>query len=169
MDLWWFCHGNPTRAENLDTMNEYNEFFRFDEHSHLTSFIVHLATLFDRRSDAVKINEVLVNTHKSHPVRSKQFSLPKNLPNSIQAKAKKLLVLRHEAFVHRSKYLSYNDVFKSAQITSDELFQLTNETAEVLNLILKAQNRPQFSFWELHKEDQKKLLADLGKINGGSQ
>lgn len=38
-DVWWVDAGTPTRPRLLHTMNDFSEFFRFDEHAHQFAFV----------------------------------------------------------------------------------------------------------------------------------
>ena len=58
LDIWWHYIGSPTRDEVLESMNEFLEFFRFDEHAHRTAFIIQIATLFDKRKGAVTLENL---------------------------------------------------------------------------------------------------------------
>jgi AbiU2 len=54
-DLWRFFEGAETRPAIINTMRLYSEFFRFDPHAHFVSFVVHVAALFDKRSDSINL------------------------------------------------------------------------------------------------------------------
>jgi hypothetical protein len=54
-DIWWFFKGAKTRPAIVDTMQCFSEFFRLDEHAHFVAFVVHIAALFDKRRDTIKL------------------------------------------------------------------------------------------------------------------
>src|SRR5579862_3469806 len=49
-DLWFYFEGRKTRREIIETMREYNEFFRFTPHAYLAAYIGHITAMFDRRA-----------------------------------------------------------------------------------------------------------------------
>jgi hypothetical protein len=54
-DIWVYFESNDTRLGLLDTMREFNEFFRFAPHAHFVAFVVTMAALFDKRPDTISL------------------------------------------------------------------------------------------------------------------
>jgi hypothetical protein len=78
---------------------------------------------------------------------------------------KKLLIIRHNLFAHRSASLSYEKAFKKAAITPNEIRRLTEIGIETINLLRTALGQTDYVFSELPSSDLKGLL---GEINPGS-
>ena len=142
-------------------MNEFPEFFRFDEHAHLTAFIVHITTLFDKRNDTVKLERLRKTLSKTIIVSDEIKNKLKLLFEETNAIALKILVLRHNAFAHRSDEYSYDDSFKLAKLSYEELLTLTEKSKQILNLFLQATKRGEVTFRDLPKEDLAQLLKKL--------
>ena len=55
LDLWFYFEEKTTRAKIIETMREYNEFFRFTPHAYFVAYVVHIAAMFDRRRDTISL------------------------------------------------------------------------------------------------------------------
>jgi hypothetical protein len=164
LDIWWYYHGSPTRSQSLDSMNEFSEFFKFDEHAHFTAFIVHVATLFDKRNDTVKLEKLGKSISSKSTVSAEIKKELKTLFRQANIIAAKVLILRHNAFAHRSDQYGYNEAFKLADVSPDEFLILTEKSKQILNLFLQVTKRGEVVFWDLPKEDLAKMLIQLKPI-----
>jgi AbiU2 len=167
LDIWWHYHGSPTRGQSLGSMNEFPEFFRFDEHAHFTAFIVHIATLFDKRNDTVRLEKLEKTISNKLTVSAEIKRELKALFQQVNIIAAKVLILRHNAFAHRSNQYSYNEAFKLANVSSDEFLVLTEKSKQILNLFLQVTKREEVAFWDLPREDLVQMLTQL-KPSGGN-
>ena len=161
LDIWWHYHGSPTRGQSLDSMNEFPEFFRFDEHAHFTAFIVHIATLFDKRNDTVKLEKLRKSISSNLTVSDEIKKELKALFQQVNAVAEKVLVLRHKAFAHRSDEYNYNEAFRLADVTYAEFLVLTEKSKKILNLFLQVTKHGEVVFRDLPREDLVQLLQQL--------
>lgn len=161
LDLWWYYRGSPTRGQSLEAMNEFSEFFKFDEHAHLTAFIVHITTLFDKRNDTVKLENLRKTVLQTFAVSDEiKEELEKHFQQA-NGIAAKVLILRHNAFAHRSTEYNYNDAFTLAKLSYDELLTLTEKSKQILNQFLKVTQRGEVMFWDLARKDLAKMLKKL--------
>ena len=167
LDIWWHYHGSPTRGQSLDSMNEFPEFFRFDEHAHFTAFIVHTATLFDKRNDTVRLKKLEKTISNKLTVSAEMKRELKALFQQVNIIAAKVLILRHNAFAHRSDQYSYNEAFKLANVSPDEFLVLTEKSKQILNLFLQVTKRGEVVFRDLPREDLVQMLTQL-KPSGGN-
>jgi hypothetical protein len=161
LDIWWHYHGSPTRGQSLDAMNEFPEFFRFDEHAHFTAFIVHIATLFDKRNDTVKLEKLRKSVFDNLTVSEEIKNELKTLFQQVNLIAEKVLVLRHKAFAHRSDKYNYDEAFKLADVTYFELLDLTEKSKKILNLFLQVTKNGEVEFRDLPRVDLVQLLQQL--------
>ena len=161
LDIWWYYHGSPTRGESLKYMNEFPDFFRFDEHAHFTAFVVHIATLFDKRNDTVKLEKLRKTILKKFPVGDEIEKEWETLFQQANAIASKVLILRNNAFAHRSDEVNYNESFKLANVSPDEFQVLVEKSKQILDPFLKLSNRGEVFFWDLAKEDLTQMLTRL--------
>ena len=142
-------------------MNEFSEFFRYDEHAHLTAFIVHITTLFDKRNDTVKLDKLRKTLSITFAVSDEIKEELETHFQQANAIAAKVLILRHNAFAHRSAEFNYNDAFKLAKLSYDELLALTEKSKQILNQFLKVTQRGEVVFWDLPKKDLAEILEKL--------
>ena len=142
-------------------MNEFPDFFRFDEHAHFAAFVVHIATLFDKRNDTVKLEKLRKIILKKFPVGDEIEKEWETLFQQANAIASKVLILRNNAFAHRSDEVNYNESFKLANVSPDEFLVLVEKSKQILDPFLKLLNRGEVIFWGLAKEDLTQMLTRL--------
>lgn len=58
LDLWFYFEQKITRDEIIETMREYNEFFRFTPHAYFVSYVIHIAAMFDRAKDTISLTRL---------------------------------------------------------------------------------------------------------------
>ncbi|MBK6708443.1 MAG: hypothetical protein IPG54_13530 [Sphingomonadales bacterium] len=138
-DLWWFTFGQPTRSQILDTLNDHPDFFRFSEHSHFVSMIIHCAVVWDKDSRSISLPSVAKDVldtarYQNHCVLQKRIDIS-------NCQAKDILSIRHNAIAHRSAIEDYAQVFQDAGVKPDELkvamarwLSLTNELRAIRGL-----------------------------------
>jgi hypothetical protein len=160
-DIWFYFEAKETRASILNTMREYNEFFRFMPHAHQVAFIVTIAALFDKRADTISLPH-LVREMK----RNKQLPQPTQAEvNELLEKTKplesKVIILRHKVFAHRSARTSYDDVFKEASVTASQMRDLTEMALQIANKLAEASGVSAGFFNELPREDAARMMQAL--------
>jgi hypothetical protein len=75
--------------------------------------------------------------------------------------ADKVVLLRHNAFAHRSANTSYDDVFKIAAVKPDQLRDLTDVALEITNRLLLACKLQDQYFNELPREAAEAMMKAL--------
>src|ERR1700730_15446447 len=58
LDLWFYFEEKTTRAKIIDTMREYNEFFRFTPHAYLAAYVIHIAAMFDKTRGTISLTRL---------------------------------------------------------------------------------------------------------------
>ncbi len=100
-DIWIYFEGD-TRADILDTMQEFSEFFRFDPHAHFVAFIVHTAALFEKRKDTINLPllaKEVMPTSKMGGASPSQYPAEINaLLDQAKPLASKVIILRNNLF-----------------------------------------------------------------------
>ena len=83
----------------------------------------------------------------------------------LEAAVKKVRIIRHNALAHRSASLAYDDVFRLANITADELGELVSSAEAVANSLAKAAGvEPAvMAYYAAHMLDR--LFVDLGRLH----
>jgi len=160
-DIWWFFKGEKTRPAIADTMQCYSEFFRFDEHAHFVAFVVHIAALFDKRRDTIKLPR-LVKELKGL-ISAQDHADVAALLDQATPLVSKVTILRNNLFAHRSAAVSYADAFKKADVTPNDLRDLTEIALKVVNRLLIARGFRDQVFAELPLEDASKMLKALAR------
>src|SRR5437868_4343944 len=122
-DVWWLYEGQATRSGILDAMNEFPDYFRFDSHAQFVAHIVHMAMLYEGRGDTT--NLYALKKELIARLDAKALASLDQLFANAQPIEKKVRILRNNVFAHRSARITYDDVFKMAKVTPDQLRELT--------------------------------------------
>lgn len=160
-DIWWVYKNGQDRNKYLEVLNYYLEFFRVSIHAHWVAMLMALYKLYDKRKDSIGIQD-LIGGAKQIP------NFPQDIVEPIQVNLnlalplwEKVRILQHKLFAHRDKALNYDETFKSAKITADDLRLLTDHSLEILNLISYFRHKTTYRFSNCHAKDTYKLLEAL--------
>ena len=134
-DIWCRYMNHETR--DLDAMNVFPTFFRYDQEAHFRTMIVSLYTLYDTHRGTLTINSLI---HELEPDAAKPV---RRRYGAVHDAVRKVRRLRHEAIAHRNAALSYDAAFKAAQLTPNDLARLIQDSHELLVLIADALGEPQ--------------------------
>jgi AbiU2 len=159
-DIWFYFEGN-TRAGILDTMREYNEFFRFAPHAHLAAFVVTMVALFDKRRDTISLPGLAREMKSANLLPAQTQSEVDALISRAAPLVSKIGLLRHNAFAHRSATLSYDDVFNLAAVTAAQMRELTEIALKIANVLAGAIGRSEHFFNELALKDAEEMMKAL--------
>ena len=132
-EAWWLSAGVEGRRQFGHFWNEYWEFWRFNQHAMQFAFVVYTAGLYETRSDTVNFASLWKEARGHADAATKNRYEQAWI--SAQSTAKSILILRSNAMAHRSMTLSYNDAFKLAKVTPDQLRQHLASSWELLNII----------------------------------
>lgn len=161
LDLWFYFEGAETRPKIIETMREYNEFFRFTPHAYLLAYVVHITAMFDKRRDTISL------TRLTHEMKAKRL-IPGQTITELEALfvearqiASKVAVLRHSVVAHLSAKMSYNAAFKEAAVTAHQLRDLTDLALKIANRLLLARGLREEFFTTLPLEAAKAMMNAL--------
>jgi hypothetical protein len=160
-DIWFYFEAKETRAAILNTMREYNEFFRFMPHAHQVAFIVTIATLFDKRADTISLPHLAREMTRSKQLSQRTQAEVNELLDKVKPLESKIIVLRHKAFAHRSARTSYDDVFKEAKVTASQMRDLTEIALQIANKLAEASGVSSGFFNELPRNDAARMMRTL--------
>ena len=133
-ESWWQSAGVEGRRSFKQFWHEHWEFWRFNEHAMQFAFVVYSASLFETRSDTVNFDRLWRETkpYRSDAALETEFE---ELWTAIQPVAKSVIILRSNAMAHRSKALAYDDAFRRANVTPDQLRVFLQSAWRLLNII----------------------------------
>ncbi len=137
LDIWWIYEGAPTRGKYLEAMNRFSEFYRFDPHAHFVAMVMYLSQLFESRSDTLNL-PFLIQKASSEGITVAVIDQARSVLEAARPLVSKLMILRSNLFAHRSAKLSYAEVFDLAEITADQLRDLSGSSLRVVNLLGRA-------------------------------
>lgn len=164
-EIWWVYKEKNSRARFVDTLNAYPLFFHTSLHAHFVAMIIALYRLFETRQDAINVPR-LVKTVKD------QTSISETDIQEIEAEIAqikplwiKVSIIRNKFFGHRLDALNDEEIWKEANVTSNEFRKLIDESKKILNQLTSAWDRSTHAFNLSSKEDTIELLEDLKKSN----
>ena len=143
-EAWWQSASVEGRREFKHFWDEYWEFWRFNQHAMQFAFIVYTAGLFENRADTVNFRS-LWREARGH-ANTEALVRYEQIWQRAQPTAKSITILRSTAMAHRSLTLSFNEAFKLANVTPDQLREQLRLSWELLNIIEEALgiNRSEF-------------------------
>jgi|GEM_PF-1262925 len=136
LDIWWVYEGVPTRSKYLMVMSQFSEFYRFDSHAHFVAMVMYLSQLFEPRNDTLNLPRLLESASSfedARPVAGQALSILK----AVKPLVSKVMILRGNLFAHRSAKLSYAEIFDLADVTADQLRELSDAALHIVNLLGK--------------------------------
>lgn len=163
MDLWFYFEQKTTRDEIIETMREYNEFFRFTPHAYFVSYVIHIAAMFDRAKDTISLTRLAREMKAARFIQGKEAAEVAALLDEATPIAAKVIILRHGAFAHRSARISYDDVFKFAAVKPDQLRDLTEVALKIANRLLLARGLKDECFTTLPQEAAEAMMKVLAE------
>jgi HEPN superfamily AbiU2-like protein len=122
LDLWFYFEERDSRRKIIETMQEYNEFFRFTPHAYFVAYVIYMAGVFDKRSDTISLPPLVREVKAAGQLIGQDAAAVDALLVEAKPVADKILILRHKS-VRPSKrtYLvqrRLRDGFRQAQPTS---------------------------------------------------
>jgi hypothetical protein len=160
-DIWWIYAGADTRPRLLPTMNDFSEFFRFDEHAHQFTFVVYLHQLLDQRAKTINLRAVIAEAQAAN-YRVQAIERAATIVTQMEPVWKKLVILRSNLFAHRSDQLAWNDAFSKAHISTNEIRTFTEQGLAAVHALLDATGSHLNHFGDLPQRDVLRLFEGLG-------
>ena len=163
-NIWWVYKSEATRPKYINELNRYPLFFQTSIHAHFVALLIALYGLYETRKDTYNIPDLLKKLRADS-------MLPTDTLDSIQLiydRAKpiwvKVSILRNDAFGHRSKAHTVEDVFKSAGVSPNELKLLVELTEELLNEVTLHLFDATHAFNLDGTRDTVRMLEDLRRL-----
>jgi hypothetical protein len=163
LDLWFYFEEQDSRRKIIDTMEEYNEFFRFTPHAYLVAYVIYMAGVFDKTTDTISFPHLVPEMKREGQLKDQDAKDVDALLVEAKPVVSKILILRHKALAHRSAHISYDDVFKMAAVRPDQLRDLTDVALKIANRLLIARGLQDQHFTELPREAAEAMMKALGE------
>jgi hypothetical protein len=162
-EIWWYYEGAQTRSQILDTMQAYSEFFRFEPHAHFVSAVTYLAGLYESRGNTINLSQ-LIREAEAAGVDKAAIDKAQGLMTASAGLVSKVMILRSNLFAHRSASLSYEDVFRKAELKPDQLGELADTALNVANTLLLARGLDEQFSHELSRRAVERMMIDLARL-----
>jgi hypothetical protein len=160
-DLWFTFEDAKSRPATLDVTERFGEFFAFDPHAHFVAFVVHIAALFERRYGTINLQGLAKEAKEANLIQAQTAAEIDALLDEAAPLVSKVTLLRNNLFAHRSASLPYDAAFKKANVTADQLRDLTEIALKIVNHLLLAQGLRDHFFNELPRQDAEAILKTL--------
>jgi HEPN superfamily AbiU2-like protein len=161
LDLWLYFEEETSRREIIGIMEEYNEFFRFTPHAYLVSYVIYMAGVFDKTKDTISLGLLIRELKASGKLKLENRAAVDALVAEAKPLVDKVVMLRHRAIAHRSAHISYNDVFKIADVKPNRLRDLTDIALKIANHLLLACGGQDQHFTRLPREAAEAMMDTL--------
>jgi hypothetical protein len=161
LDLWFYFEEDRSRREIIETMREYNEFFRFTPHAYLVTYVVYMAGAFETRQDTISLVALVREMKATGKLRGHDEATASSLLSAARPIVRKVAILRNNAIAHRSVSMSYNDVFKLAAVTPGDLRDITDIALKIANQLLASCDLREQYFTDLPREDAIRMMTAL--------
>ncbi|MHB8697735.1 MAG: AbiU2 domain-containing protein [Sulfuricaulis sp.] len=164
-DIWWLYEGADTRPQIIDAMNHYPDFFRFDSHAHFVAFVVHLAGLFETRKDTINLPGLVSELAESKLLEPSTVVEAESILSEAMTLIPKVIILRSNLFAHRSGSVSYAEAFRKADVTANQLGDLSSLSLRLVNLLLLARGLEDQIFHTVPRAYLKAMLDAIAKTD----
>ncbi|HXW27343.1 MAG TPA: hypothetical protein VEK73_21530 [Xanthobacteraceae bacterium] len=161
LDLWFYFEERDSRRKIIDTMREYNEFFRFTPHAYLVTYVIYMAGVFDKSRGTISLAPLIREVKAAGQLKAQDAKVADALLAQAKPIADKVAILRHKAFAHRSAHISYDEVFKMANVKPAQLRELTDVALKITNCLLLARGLRDQYFSELPREAAQAMMNVL--------
>lgn len=165
LDLYLYFEEHHSRQVIVETMREYNEFFRFTPHAYLVSFGIYIAGVFEKRRDTINFGAIIRDMTAAGDIQGSHKSTIEMLMTKAKSSADKATILRHNAFAHRTSKMSYDDVFDLAKISPSELRELTDVALDLFNSLAIVRGQKVQDFTDLPIEAAKSMMEALANAS----
>ena len=166
LDLWFYFEEDRSRREIIETMREYGEFFRFAPRACLVTYVVYTAGVFETRQDTISLVVLIREMKAAGRLSGQDETAACGLLSSAKPIAKKVAILRNNAIAHRTVSMSYNDVFKLANVTPGELRDVTDIALKIANRLLLSCGLQDQHFTDMPRQDAVRMMTALAKALG---
>ena len=132
--VWWVLR-SLALPDYYDTMNEhrYVDFFHASNSGHYKLFYIALSKIYDRNERAVGIRELKKKLIESDYIDLAQYIDKELTPNTDLVK--KIKTIRNQSIAHNQVGLSRTEVYKSNEITPNQIKAIIDKTIDVINTV----------------------------------
>jgi hypothetical protein len=168
LDLWFYFESADTRPQIIETMRDYNEFFRFTPHAYFVSYVMYMHSVFDRQAGTISFKHLVPEMTAAGHLGGENAAKVETLMTEAQPGVEKVGILRHRAIAHKTAHISYNDVFQLAEVKPDQLRELTDVALKIANSLLVSRRLPEQYFTELPREAAENMMRALAAPHGAT-
>lgn len=164
--VWWVLKGSDTRPKYNDVLNKYLGFFLANIHAQFVAYVVALYRLLETRKDTINLNSLLALIEAEGAVSNETLEDIRSRITALHPIWVKICILRNEVYAHKSSENNYDESFKKADITPNQIRDLIEGLKELLNHIALKTESIEYAFSINAREDTIALLEDILRSTG---
>jgi hypothetical protein len=123
--------------------------------------VVQIAALFERRYGTINLQGLAKEAKEANLIPAQTTAEIDALLEEAAPLISKVTKLRNNLFAHRSASLPYNAAFKKANVTADQLRDLTEIALKIANRLLLARGLRDHMFNYMPREEAEAILEAL--------
>ncbi|MNS06313.1 hypothetical protein D3C72_377350 [compost metagenome] len=135
-DIWWTYASHETRPDYLETMNQFSEFFRFDEHAHFVNMIMLVSSLYDPTGKTITVRSV-INKAVAEGHTALKGMVPVCDTFADDAAIKGVLHMRNKLYAHRDTASTVAGVYADAALTADDIRDLIQRAQWMIDRVVE--------------------------------
>ena len=149
--LWWTTASAAGRSLFHDALDEDWAAWRFVEHAQFVAFMVTTHNLYGDRRGTIRFKIL----------SAKLDRVASDLISEATPIAAKVRQFRDQLFAHRSDKLPYDEIFRRAEITANQMTHLAELSVEIAANMLEARGLPEHPADDVSIEALGRILAKL--------
>ena len=163
-EVWWVLKGSDTRPKYNAVLSKYPGFFLANIHAQFVAYVVALYRLLETRKDTINFNSFLTLIEAEGSISKEALEEIRSRVDALHPIWVKICILRNEVYAHKSSDNKYDESFKKADITPNQIRDLIEGHKELLNHIALQTESIEFVFSINSREDTISLLEDAGNV-----
>lgn len=159
--VWWVLIDSDTRPKYNDVLNKYPSFFLANTHAQFVAYVVALYRLQETRKDTINFNSLLTLIEAEGGISKEALEEIRSRVDALHPIWVKISILRNEVYAHKSSENKYDESFKKADVTPNQIRDLIESFKALLNHIALQTESIEYVFSINSREDSISLLEDL--------
>lgn len=166
-DMWRVLNGEQTRPKYVDILNHYLYFSRALIASSFHFSVINLYKAVETSSNTHNLKNLLILLDKSEKISSEKLNSIKGTLSAHEKAQRAVFILRSNVSAHHSEKIKYQEAFKKADISPDELKSLINTLVETIDDIYSSLDISGRQSTGKAAQELEQLLEDLKSFHTG--
>lgn len=165
-EIWWIYINRDDRSEFSSVLVKHKDFFELLGYANLAAMIVALFKLYDKQQKSLSIPNLIERASRQRILNSEDISALSTQVSEARPLWEKIVVLRSNLIAHQNRFLTREEIYAIAQITPDQIKDLTERSLSLLNDLTKRIGAETRSFTGSVTKGAYDLLMELKSLMG---